>query len=290
MTSLLSHAFNRNDIALTRLHATLHALGEMWGIHPHVVCECDDPECWMRDTVRFPVAVQLDALVAYGDAATINGTGTDGHDAARQLRGELFAFARHFGLIDQDDAELLLDSGRPTLDLLNHIRTTWRARIGAPVLPPEASDMQTARTVAARNGMLVLIMAQRIAALPFAELEAAAHRGLEVRERVWGREATHSARQTITRWYEQSPRSAEITALNETMLLVVRDSPWDTATAQQVMKTVEACAHALLAFGIADEIFTRALYEPLESLAPLSELRTTLLLEEPVAEATAAPA
>ncbi|HEX2189484.1 MAG TPA: hypothetical protein VHG51_11330 [Longimicrobiaceae bacterium] len=258
------------ETLLEQTHAAFRRAGEAQGVWDRLVCTCGRPECEILDPTRHTLTLQMDALAAYwkpGEAAAEEG-GALG--AALTRLGDLLGF--------WEDAA---PPGGDPARLLHAVRDRWLAGMGTPLMgPPDEAWLSDLHRVEARNSLLLEKLLERLAAAPFARLAdaGAAHARL-----LGGRAATEGAaacRRTLLAWMDDHDLLPQRTLLREHLLAIVREAPWTAGEAQDVVRMAEDAAHAVLAFGIADDRWVTTAYGAMEQVAPFSALRVALVLEE----------
>ncbi len=258
------------ETLLEQTHAALRRAGEAQGVWGRLVCTCGRPECEIHDPTRHTLTLQLDALAAYWRP----------EGAAPEEDGALGAVLTRLG----DLLGLWEDAASPAGDparLLHAVRDRWLVGMGTPLGgPPDEAWLSELHRVEARNGLLLEKLLERLGAAPFARLAdaGAAHARL-----LGGRAAAGGAaacRRTLLGWMADHDLHPPRTLLREHLLAIVREAPWTAGEAQDVVRMAEDAAHAVLAFGIADDRWVGAAYGAMERVAPFSALRVARVLED----------
>jgi hypothetical protein len=281
------------ETLLEETHAALRRAGEGQGVWSRLHCTCGQPGCEIDDPARHTLTLQLDALAAHWKAEDARPEEAARLAAALVRLGDLFGFWK--------------DTAPPAngvAPLLHAVRDRWLAGMGTPLAEPRGGPGESPQPgggleawlrdlprVEARNALLLDKLLERMAATPFARLAdaGAAHARL-----LRGRRAAEGAaacRRTLLAWMDDHDALPQRTLLREHLLAVIREAPWTAGEAQDVARMAEDAAHAVLAFGIADDLWVGAAYGAMEQVAPFSALRVALVLEDdPVSPPTAAGA
>lgn len=269
------------ETLLEGTHAALRHAGDGQGVWSRLHCTCGQPGCEIHDPARHTLTLQMDALAAYWRAEDAR------PEEATRLADALTRLGDLFGFLE--------DAAPPGGDperLLHVVRDRWLAGMGTPLGgPPEEAWLQDLHRVEARNALLLEKLLERMAATPFARLAdaGAAHARL-LRERR-AAEGAAACRRTLLAWMDDHDALPQRTLLREHLLAVIREAPWTAGEAQDVARMAEDAAHAVLAFGIADDLWVAAAYGAMEQVAPFSALRVALVLEDdPVSPPPAAGA
>ena len=259
---------------LAGTHAALRLAGEEQGVWSRLQCTCGAPDCEIHDPARHTVTLQLDALAAWWHAAEAS------PEAARALAAALVRLAD--ALAFREDAVPLPED--PTR-LLHAVRDRWLAGMGTPLGgPPDEAWLRDLALVEARNALLLDQLLARLAATPFARLaDAGASHARLCRGRA-AAEGNAACRRALRAWMDDHDALPARTLLREHLLAIIGEAPWSAGEAQDVARMAEDASHAILAFGIADQVWVTAAYGAMEQVAPLSALRLALVLEDdPVA-------
>jgi hypothetical protein len=257
------------EALLEQTHAAFRLAGEAQGVWGRLVCTCGRPECEIHDPGRHTLTLQLDALAAYWNAEAA------GPEEAARLAA---ALKRLGDLMGWEDAA---PPNSAPVALLHAVRDRWLAGMGTPLGgPPDDAWLADLHRVEARNALLLEKLLERLAAAPFARLADA---GAEHARLLGGRAAAEGAaacRRTLLAWMDDHDLLPQRTLLREHLLAIVREAPWTAGEAQDVVRMAEDAAHAVLAFGIADDRWVSAAYGAMEQVAPFSALRVALVLED----------
>jgi hypothetical protein len=258
------------ETLLEQTHAALRLAGEAQGVWSRLVCTCGRPECEIHDPARHTLTLQLDALAAHWreeEAAP--------EEAARLAQaltrlGDLLGF--------REDAT---PPGEGPVALLHGVRDRWLAGMGTPLgSPPDDGWLADLHRVEARNGLLLEKLLERTVAAPFARLaDAGAAHARILRGRA-GTEGSAACRRTLLAWMDDHDLLPQRTLLREHLLAIIREAPWTAGEAQDMARMAEDAAHAVLAFGIADDLWVTAAYGAMEQVAPFSALRVAVVLDD----------
>lgn len=258
------------EALLEQTHAAFRRAGEAQGVWGRLVCTCGRPECEILDPTRHTLTLQLDALAAYWNAEAAGPEEAARLAAALTRLGDLLGFWEDAAPPGDDPARLL-----------HAVRDRWLAGMGTPLGgPPDDAWLSDLHRVEARNALLLEKLLERVAAAPFARLADA---GASHARLLGGRAAVEGAaacRRTLLAWMDDHDLLPQRTLLREHLLAQVREAPWTAGEAQDVVRMAEDAAHAVLAFGIADDRWTSAAYGAMEQVAPFSALRVALVLED----------
>ena len=258
------------ETLLEETHAVFRLAGEAQGVWGRLVCTCGRPGCELHAPGRHTLTLQLDALAAYWEAEAAWPEDAARLAAALTRLGDLLGFREDAAPPEGDPARLL-----------HAVRDRWLAGMGTPLMgPPDEAWMADLHRVEARNGLLLEKLLERVAAAPFARLAdaGAAHARL-----LGGRAAAEGAaacRRTLLAWMADHDLLPQRTLLREHLLAIIREAPWTAGEAQDVARMAEDASHAVLAFGIADDLWVTAAYGAMEQVAPFSALRLALVLED----------
>lgn len=259
---------------LAETHAALRLAGDEQGVWARLQCTCGRPGCEIHDPARHTVTLQLDALAAWWrpeEAAP---------ERARSLAAALVRLADALGF--RADADPLPEE---PARLLHAVRDQWLAGMGTPLGgPPDEAWLRDLALVEARNALLLEQLLARLAATPFARLADAGARHARLMRGRAAAEGQAACRRTLRAWMDDRDALPERTLLREHLLAIIADAPWSAGEAQDVARMAEDASHAVLAFGIADDMWVGAAYGAMEDVAPLSALRLALVLDDdPVA-------
>jgi hypothetical protein len=278
------------ETLLDETHAALRRAGQGQDVWSRLHCTCGQPGCEINDPARHTLTLQLDSLAAHWRAEEARPEEAARLAAALVRLGDVFGFWK--------DAAPPADGVER---LLHAVRDRWLAGMGTPLAGPGGEPpspgggldawLRDLPAVEARNALLLDKLLERMAATPFARLAdaGAAHARL-----LRGRAAAEGAaacRRTLLAWMDDHDALPQRTLLREHLLAAIREAPWTAGEAQDVARMAEDAAHAVLAFGIADDLWVAASYGAMEQVAPLSALRVALVLEDdPVSPPLAAGA
>ncbi|HEU4456425.1 MAG TPA: hypothetical protein VFR81_25380 [Longimicrobium sp.] len=262
------------EALLAETHAALRLAGEEQGVWSRLQCACGEPGCEIHDPARHTVTLQLDALAAWWrpEAAA--------PERARALAAALVRLADALGL-REDAVPLPQDPAR----LLHAVRDQWLAGMGTPLAgAPDEGWLRDLALVEARNALLLERLLARLAATPFARLADAGARHARLSRARAAPEGNAACRRALRAWMDDHDSLPARTLLREHLLAIIGEAPWSAGEAQDVARMAEDAAHAVLAFGIADDMWVAAAYGAMEEVAPLSALRLALVLDDdPVA-------
>lgn len=257
------------EALLAATHPVLRAAGAEQGIWSQLTCTCGRPECEIDDPERHSVTLQLDALAAYwkpdGATATV---AADLADALRRLADVLGLWG---------------DASAPggTLPLLHAVRDRWLARMGTPLGgPPGESWMRDLHRVEARNGLLLDQLLAALVAVPFTRIANAGAAHARQRLGRAAQEGVTACKRALMSWLDDHATLPQRTLLQEHLLAIIYEAQWTPGEAQDVVQMAEDAAHAVLAFGIADEMWVKAAYGRMEQVVPLSSIRVALVLQD----------
>ncbi|HET6229270.1 MAG TPA: hypothetical protein VFE05_04265 [Longimicrobiaceae bacterium] len=260
---------------LETAHAGLHAAGQAQDVWQRLRCTCGRPDCEIHDPARHTVTLQLDALAAYWRPELADAP------ARGRLAAALAPLAR---LVDADtDPEDDADA------LLHRVRDAWLAGMGTPLGgPPGEVWLEDLARVEARNGLLLEKLLERFAGAGFALLaHAGAAHARQRRDRA-AAEGLAACGRTVRAWIDDHDSLPQRTLLREHLLALLREAPWTAGEAQDVFRMAEDAATAVLAYGIADDLWVAAAYGAAERVAPFSALRIAVVLEDDPAAAALA--
>lgn len=262
-------------------HHALHAAGAAQGVWARLECTCGKPECRVDDSARHTLTLQLDALAAYWRAEEASG------DDLARITAALSRLGDVLGLVSPSAHPA--DTGR----LLHAVRDHWLAGMGTPLGgPPGESWLEELMLVEARNELLLDRLLSRMVTTPFVRLAdtGAAHaRAAPSRA---ARESRAACRRALRTWIPDHEAHPLRNLLHQHLLRVLAEAPWSAGEAREVVQMAEDAAHAVLAFGIVDDLWIAPAYGAMEQVAPFAALRVALVLEDdPEAERRAmAPA
>jgi hypothetical protein len=262
------------EALLAGTHAALRLAGEEQAVWGRLQCTCGEPGCEIHDPARHTVTLQLDALAAWWrpEAAA--------PERARALAAALVRLADALGF-REDAVPLPEDPAR----LLHAVRDQWLAGMGTPLGgAPDEAWLRDLALVEARNALLLERLLARLAATPFARLADAGARHARLMRGRAAPEGNAACRRALRAWMDDHDALPARTLLREHLLAIIGEAPWSAGEAQDVARMAEDAAHAVLAFGIADDVWVVATYGAMEEVAPLSALRLALVLDDdPVA-------
>lgn len=258
------------EALLAATHPALRAAGDEQGIWSRLTCTCGRPECEIDDPARHSVTLQLDALAACwvpGNAAPAT---------ADRLSATLGRLADVLGFRGGADEP----AGGP-LPLLHAVRDHWLARMGTPLGgPPGEAWMRDLHRVEARNGLLLDKLLAALVAAPFARIADAGAAHARLRRGRATPEGVTACKRALLSWMDDHDALPQRTLLQEHLLAVIHEAQWTAGEARDVARMGEDAAHAVLAFGIADEMWVRAAYGRMDQVVPLSSIRVALVLDD----------
>lgn len=257
---------------LAATHPALRAAGEEQGIWSQLTCTCGRRGCEIEDPGRHSVTLQLDALAAYWlpeHAAA---------PTAESLSGALARLGDVLGFWDDGD-----EPPEGTLPLLHAVRDRWLSRMGTPLGgPPSEAWMRDLLRVEARNGLLLDKLLALLVALPFSRIADAGAAHARLRRGRAAEEGVTACKRALLAWMDDHDTLPQRTLLQEHLLAIIYEAQWSAGEAQDVVQMAEDAAHAVMAFGIADEIWVKAAYGAMEQAVPLSTIRVALVLDDPL--------
>lgn len=269
------------ETLLAETHAVLRHAGEAQRVWDRLHCTCGQPGCEIDDPARHTLTLQLDALAAHWKEEDARPEEAAALAAALVRLGDLLGFWT-------DTAPPA--GGAPPL--LHAVRDRWLAGMGTPLAEPPGDAgaappggaleawLQDLPRVEARHALLLDKLLERMSATPFARLaDAGAEHARLLRERR-AAEGSAACRRTLLAWMDDHDALPERTLLREHLLAIIREAPWTAGEAQDVARMAEDAAHAILAFGIADDPWVAAAYGAMEQIAPFSALRVALVLDD----------
>jgi len=256
------------ETLLAETHVVLRDAGVATHVWTRLRCTCNRPECEIHDPERHTLTLQFHTLAAHWPEG--------GADAATEAR-LAGALGRLRDLLGDPHASTRLSMA----GLLHHVRDLWLAGMGTPLGgPPDDAWLEQLAAVEARNFLLLGELLKRLAGVPFLRLADA---GAEHARRSLSRraaEGTAACRRAVAAWIPDHDALPARTLLREHLLALINDAPWSAVETQDVVRMTEDAAHAVLAFGIADDMWVRESFGAMEIVAPFAALRTALILGE----------
>lgn len=250
-------------------HQALHAAGAAQGVWARLECTCGRPGCEIQDPARHTLTLQLDALAAYWRAEAASGEELARITAALSRLGDVL------GLVTPSAHPA--DPGR----LLHAVRDHWLAGMGTPLGgPPGEAWLGQMVLVEARNELLLDRLLSRMVATPFAQLADAGAAHARAGTSRAAREGGAACRRALRTWIPDHEARPLRNLLHQHLLRVLAEAPWSAGEAREVVQMAEDAAHAVLAFGIVDDLWIAPAYGAMEQVAPFAALRVALVLED----------
>lgn len=279
----------RANRALIELRDAVRRIGIAGDLFRAHLCACGRAGCPEADPASMSLLSMLRALATGWRSAPPT------PEVQARLGAQLHAFADAFDLLacpcGEADCPTLSAERMETPALLRLVADQWHGRAGNRIDTVDTGhpdwEARVLRTLGwmaerfARNLGMLVELTRRLRPVPDQVLRGVLAAGRDRRDPDWLAEARAMISEAIATWLPHPGSLPEVAELGDTALALAAFEGWSVAEAAEFEGLAADGAMAILAFGIAHESVSRALFASFEVITKLTDLEaaTEVLLK-----------